>query len=112
MLTEYYFEIEHVKGLNNAKTDALSRKEELQRNNKMSGALFKESSNEKIRYNHPQLSGIHKALKSLWEQQIRKVQETDPNYKDYKGREMQLETMYILSEIAEEFVIEFYKGII
>jgi len=29
MLTEYYFEIEHVKGLNNARADALNRKEEL-----------------------------------------------------------------------------------
>ena len=41
MLIKYHFEIEHVKGLNNARADALSRKEKLQRNNKMSGALLK-----------------------------------------------------------------------
>jgi len=64
MLTEYYFKIEHVKGLDNARADALNRKEELQRNNKMLGTLFKESSNRKIWYNHLQLSGTHKALKS------------------------------------------------
>jgi len=29
MLTEYHFEIEHVKGLDNARADALSKKEEL-----------------------------------------------------------------------------------
>jgi len=29
MLTEYYFKIEHVRGLDNARADALSRKEEL-----------------------------------------------------------------------------------
>jgi len=29
MLIEYYFKIEHIKGLNNAKADALSKKEEL-----------------------------------------------------------------------------------
>jgi len=29
MLAEYYFEIEHVKGLDNARADALSRKKEL-----------------------------------------------------------------------------------
>jgi len=29
MLTEYHFKIEHIKGLDNAKTDALSRKEKL-----------------------------------------------------------------------------------
>jgi len=29
MLIEYYFEIEHIKGLNNARADALSRKKEL-----------------------------------------------------------------------------------
>jgi len=65
ILAEYYFEIEHVKRLDNAKADALSRKEELQKNNKVSGTLFKESSNGKIRYNHPQLLKTHKVLKSL-----------------------------------------------
>jgi len=64
MLAEYYFKIKHVKGLDNARADALSRKEELQRNNKMSGTLFKKSSNEKIRYNHPQLLKTHEVPKS------------------------------------------------
>ena len=65
MLIEYYFKIEHVKGSDNAKANALSRKEELQGNNKMSRALFKKSSNRKIWYNHPQLLKTHEALKSL-----------------------------------------------
>ena len=52
MLAKYYFKIEHVKGLDNARIDALSRKEELQRNDKMSGALLKTDKNGKIRYNH------------------------------------------------------------
>jgi len=64
MLVKYYFEIEYVKKLDNAKADALSRKEKLQRNNKVSEALFKENSNGKIWYNHPQLSKTHKAPKS------------------------------------------------
>ena len=53
MLTEYYFEIKHIKGLNNTKADALNRKEKLQKNNKMSGALLKQKKNGKIWYNHP-----------------------------------------------------------
>jgi len=53
MLTKYYFKIEHVKGSDNAKTDALSRKEELQSNNKVSRALLKLKENGKIWYNHP-----------------------------------------------------------
>ena len=65
MLAEYHFKIEHVKGLDNAKADALSKKEKLQENDKVSGTMFKESNNEKIQYNHPQLLGTHKALKSL-----------------------------------------------
>ena len=48
MLTEYHFKIKHIKRLNNARTDTLSKKEKLQRNNKMSKALFKESSDKKI----------------------------------------------------------------
>jgi len=66
MLAEYYFKIEHVKESNNTKADALSRKKELQKNNKVSGALFKEDNNGKIRYNYLQLSRIYKALISLW----------------------------------------------
>ena len=65
MLIEYHFEIEHVKESNNARADALNKKKELQRDDKMSGALFKKSSNGKIWYNHPQLSKTYKALKSL-----------------------------------------------
>jgi len=38
------------------------------------------------------------------------VQETNSDYEDYKGKEMQLEAIYVLSEIAEEFITEFYKG--
>ena len=47
MLTEYHFKIEHVKKSDNARADALSRKEELQKNNKMSGTLFKKTIIEK-----------------------------------------------------------------
>ena len=65
MLAEYHFKIEHVKGSDNARADTLSRKKELQKNNKMSGTLFKKNSNGKIRYNHPQLLKTHKAPKSL-----------------------------------------------
>jgi len=65
MLAEYHFKIEHVKGLDNARADALNRKEKLQRNDKVSGTLFKESSNGKIRYNHPQLLETYKAPESL-----------------------------------------------
>jgi len=65
MLTEYHFKIEHVKGSDNARANTLSRKEELQGSNKVSGALFKEDNNGRIRYNHLQLSGTHKAPESL-----------------------------------------------
>ena len=33
----------------------------------------------------------------------------DPDYKDYKGREVQLKAIYIPSKIAKEFVTEFHK---
>ena len=111
MLTEYHFEIEHVKKLDNARADTLSRKKELQKNNKISETLFKKDSNKRIRYNYLQLSGIYKAPKSLWSQWIKKAKEIDSDYKDYKGKEMQLEVIYISSEIAKEYITEFYKGI-
>jgi len=65
MLIKYYFEIEHVKESDNARADTLSRKEKLQKSDKMSRALFKEDSDKKIKYNYLQLSGTHKASISL-----------------------------------------------
>ena len=64
MLTEYYFKIKYIKGTDNTKADALSKKKKLQNNNKISGALLKLKGNIKIWYNHPQLTRTHKALKN------------------------------------------------
>ena len=85
------------------------KKKELQNSDKMSGALLKLKENEKIWYNHPQLTGTHKAPKSSWNQQIKKAKETDPDYENYKGRETQLKTTYIPNEITKEFVTKFHK---
>jgi len=41
MLAEYYFKIKHVKGSDNIKANAFSKKKELQSNNKISGTLLK-----------------------------------------------------------------------
>ena len=60
MLAEYYFKIKHVKRTDNAKTDALSRKKELQGSDKVSEALFKKDNNGRIKYNHLQLLKIYK----------------------------------------------------
>jgi len=70
MLTEYHFEIEHINGLNNTRANALSRKKELQRNDKMLGAMLKLNKDRKIRYNHPQLLGTHKSPINNWTTKI------------------------------------------
>ena len=48
MLTEYHFKIKHIKKTDNARADALSKKKELQRNNKVSETLLKLKENMKI----------------------------------------------------------------
>jgi len=50
----------------------LAGKKNCKKNNKMSGVLFKENSNGKIRYNYLQLSEIYRALKSLWKKRLKK----------------------------------------
>ena len=40
ILIEYHFEIQYTKGIDNARADALSRKAELQNNDKLLGALL------------------------------------------------------------------------
>ena len=106
MLTKYYFKIKHVKGSDNAKTDALSRKKELQSNNKVLKTLLKLKENRRIQYNHPQLAGIYKALVSLWTQRIQETQSKDEDLKNYSERK----ATYIPKSIAKEFVKEFYKN--
>ena len=52
ILIEYYFKIQHTKGTDNARADALSRKAKLQNNNKLSGALLQKDIDRLIRYNY------------------------------------------------------------
>jgi len=55
ILVEYHFEIKHIKGIDNAKADALSRKAELQSKEKIKGTILRMDNDRKIRYNHLQL---------------------------------------------------------
>ena len=65
MLIEYYFEIEYIKGINNARADILSKKAELQGREKPLDAILRLDKDGKIGYNYLQLVGTYKALKSL-----------------------------------------------
>ena len=59
MLAEYHFEIKHVKGTDNARADALSRKAELQGSEKPSDAMLRIDEDGKIKYNYPKLVVVH-----------------------------------------------------
>ena len=63
-LVEYHFEIEYMKGTDNAWVDVLSRKAELQGDEKVTEAIFKIDSNSRIYYNYPQLVAVYKVLKA------------------------------------------------
>jgi len=63
MLAEYHFKIEYIKGIDNARVDALSRKVELQENKKVKGVILKMDKDGKIKYNYLQLTATHKELK-------------------------------------------------
>ena len=64
MLTEYYFKIKHVKGINNTKVDVFSRKAELQGSKKLLNTILRIDKNRKIRYNYLKLVVVYKALAS------------------------------------------------
>ena len=55
MLLKYYFKIQYIKGTNNIRVDALSRKAKLQSNEKPLGALLKLNQDRLIRYNYLKL---------------------------------------------------------
>jgi len=56
MLTEYYFEIKYIKGIDNARVDALNRKVKLQDNKKIKEVILRKNKDSKIRYNYLQLT--------------------------------------------------------
>ena len=58
MLSEYYFKIEYIKGINNAKVDALSWQVKLQGIEKLLRAILKLHKDEKIKYNHLKIAAI------------------------------------------------------
>ena len=63
-----------------------------------------------IRYNYPKLAATYKykLLESNQTRRIQKVQAKNLDINQYKQRE----NIYILREIIEEFIKDFYKGII
>ena len=62
MLTEYYFEIQYIKGTKNARADTLSRRAELQNNKKPLGAILRKDKDKLIRYNYLKLAAIIEGL--------------------------------------------------
>ena len=90
MLAEYHFKIKYIKGTDNARVDALSRKAELQDNKKVKGVILKMDDNGKIRYNHLQLTAtykelekVYKLLKKIQVKRILEAQLEDLDYKEY-----------------------------
>ena len=108
MLVEYYFKIKYIKGIDNIKIDILSRKVELQGSKKLLDTILYKGKDRIIRYNQLKLAAVYKVLEVTWMQKIQKVQEEDLDNQEYKNQEV----IYILQNIAEEFIKDFYKRII
>jgi hypothetical protein len=66
ILAEYYFKIEHIKGTDNIRADALNRKAELQSREKLLGVMLHINKNGKIRYNYLQILAVYKAPVASW----------------------------------------------
>jgi hypothetical protein len=62
ILVKYYFEIKYVKGTDNTKVDALSRKTKLQSREKLLGVILCINKDRKIRYNYLQILVVYKVL--------------------------------------------------
>ena len=65
ILSKYHLKIKHISRTENTQVDTLSRKAELQGNERPLGVILKLNKNRKVRYNYLQLAGTHKALMSL-----------------------------------------------
>ena len=56
MLIKYYFKIQYIKGIDNIKADALSKKAKLQNNKKLLKAMLCKDKDGLIRYNYPKIT--------------------------------------------------------
>ena len=61
-MAEYYFKIKYIKGIDNTRADILSKKVELQGNEKPLDAILYIDKDSKIRYNYLKLAAIYKIL--------------------------------------------------
>jgi len=52
MLIKYYFEIKYIKGIDNTRANALSKKVKLQSKEKIKGVILRIDKDSKIRYNY------------------------------------------------------------
>ena len=84
ILVEYYFKIKYVKGTDNTRVDTFNKKAELQSSEKLLDIILRINKNRKIKYNHLKLAAIHKAFILNQETKIRKAQNKDLKYKNYK----------------------------
>ena len=62
MRVEYYFKIKYIKGTNNIKADAFSRKVELEGNKKLLNIILRIDKDGKIKYNYLKLAAVYKVL--------------------------------------------------
>ena len=60
MLIKYHFKIKYVKGTDNIKANAFSKKVELQSSKKLLNTMLHINKDRKIRYNYLKLVAIHK----------------------------------------------------
>ena len=58
MLIEYHFKIQYIKGTNNIKADALSKKAKLQNNKKLLRVLLRQDKDGLIQYNYLKIAEI------------------------------------------------------
>ena len=72
--------------------------------------MLKKDNNGLIRYNYPKLvvTQEYKLLESNQSKKVQEVQAKDLDINQYKVREV----IYILREIIDEFIKDFYRGII
>ncbi len=65
MLSKYHFKIKHINRKDNKRADALSRRVELQGNEKPLGVMLRLNKDRRVKYNYLQLTGTYKVLISL-----------------------------------------------
>jgi hypothetical protein len=116
-MAPFNFKIIHVKGTENVRADALSRRPDYYQKHEVQATIFRQNEDGSLSYNHPRLAATQEKDQLKWlktattTQEIDKVKESlEEGIEEKKGLLYVFNRIYVPSKIRKEFVKRFHES--